>query len=318
MNSSLTDLGLVLISISLLWKGGDWVVISALRVAQRFNLSDATVGLTVVALGTSAPEIVVTLVAAIKGQHDISVGNVVGSNIFNIGFILGGCALFCAIPTTRFLVKRDASALMVASLLVVAFLGDHVLARWEGLLMIALLGAYLVYLIQRGEEPPPEELEIGARPARTIDFIFLCVSLACVIGGASLLVYSAKNLAESIGLSEWAIGVTIVAAGTSLPELSTAVAAVRRGRSSIMAATLIGSDLFNLMFVLGLAAFFRPLEVDPASRPSILMMTVMVGILILFMRSGWRLSRTEGLLLMTMAAVRWSRDLAPELWKDVF
>ena len=313
-SEGLTDLGLLLIGTSLLWKGADWTVVSACRVARGLRMSDALIGATVLAFGTSAPEIVVTLIAALNGQPDISVGNVVGSNIFNLGFILGGCALFTSIPTSRNLVLRDTSALLLAATLLFFLLRDHELARGEGIVMIFLLVSYMLYITQRSEDPGPLEEEVAVRTPTVPDVLLLLVGLASVIGGAHLLVNAASDLAAAMGLSEWAIGVTIVAGGTSLPELATSVAAARRGHTGLIAGTLIGSDLFNMLGVLGLAAFLHPLQVNPLATPSIAMMTCMVAFVLVFMRTGWRLTRLEGLALVALAVLRWSRDLAPEMW----
>jgi cation:H+ antiporter len=313
-SEALLSLGLLLAATALLWKGADWTVISACRVARRFDVSDVMIGATVVALGTSAPEMVVTLIAALKGQPDISVGNVVGSNIFNLGFILGGCALFTVIPTTRSLVLRDTSALLVAATLLVFLLGDGLLSRGEGALMVLLLPAYLLYRTMRGDDVAVVEGELEIREATARDFFLLVLGLACILGGAHLLVGSAAALALRMGLSEWAVGVSIVAAGTSLPELATSIAAARRGRTGLIAGTLIGSDLFNVLGVLGLAAVLHPLAVDSAAKPGVVMMTAMVALVLVFMRTGWRLTRLEGLALVVLAVVRWSRDLAPGVW----
>ncbi len=314
-SQALTDLGLLLIGTSLLWKGADWTVVSVCRVARGLRMSDALIGATILAFGTSAPEIVVTLIAALNGQPDISVGNVVGSNIFNLGFILGGCALFTAIPTSRDLVLRNTGALLLAATLLLLFLlRDHLLTRGEGILMVVLLGSYMLYLTQRSEDPGPLEEEVHVGAPRVPDVLLLLVGLASVIGGAHLLVNAASSLAAVMGLSEWAIGVTIVAGGTSLPELATSIAAARRGQTGLIAGTLIGSDLFNMLGVLGLAAFLHPLQVSPLATPSIVMMTCMVAFVLVFMRTGWRLTRLEGLALVALAVVRWSRDLAPEMW----
>lgn len=314
MSSALLSLGLMLVAMSLLWKGADWTVLSACRVARRLNMSDALIGTTVVAFGTSAPEVVVTLVAALGGQPDISVGNVVGSNIFNMGFILGGCALLTVIPTTRHLVLRDTSVLFLASALLLLMLGDHLLTPVEGGLMVVLLGVFLAYLTISGDGAAVEDEEVPLGRARPTDFLLLLLGLASVIAGAHMLVSSATALAARMGLSEWAIGVTIVAGGTSLPELATSLAAARHGRTALIAGTLIGSDLFNLLGVLGLAAFLRPLPVDPHATPSVMMMTIMVGLVLVFMRTGWKLTRLEGLALVALAMLRWSRDLAPAMW----
>ncbi len=313
-SQALISLGLLLVATALLWKGAEWTVVAACRIARRLNVSDVLIGSTIVALGTSAPEIVVTLVAALNGQPDISVGNVVGSNIFNLGFILGGCALFTAIPTTRSLVMRDTAVLLVAATLLLWLLGDDLLARWEGAMMVLLLAAYMLFLTLRSADGGHEDEEVTLGRATATDFIVLLIGLGAVIGGAHVLVNSASALAERMGLSQWAIGVTIVAGGTSLPELATSVAAARRGRPGLIAGTLIGSDLFNLLGVLGLAAFLHPLHVDPIATPGVIMMTFMVAFVLLFMRTGWRLTRLEGLALVGLAIVRWSRDLAPQVW----
>jgi cation:H+ antiporter len=310
----LSHVAFVFLAIGLLWKGSDWVVSAASHIAHKLGISDLVIGLTIVALGTSAPEIVVTLVAALQNQPDISVGNIVGSNIFNLGFILGSCAALWTIPTSHRLVQRDTPLLVLAALLLLFFLRDSTLNRLEGIAMMAILGTYLVYLFrhQPDEVVEPEALPSG-RP-NWADFPRLLLGLASVIGGAHLLVRSAAHLAGQLGLSEWAIAITIVAGGTSLPELAVALAAAKRGRPGIVAGNLIGSDIHNVLGVLGLAAFMHPLTVDPAALGSVLMMIGMLGVLLVFMRSGWRVSRVEGCLLVAIALLRWSRDVIPSLW----
>ncbi len=312
--SVLWDLGLALVAIGLLWKGADGVVFAAIRVARRLDLSEIVIGATIVALGTSAPEIVVTLIAALDGHHDIAVSNVVGSNIFNLGFLLGGCAIFSVIPTGPTLVQRYALTLLASCvLLAVLILPDLTLSRVEGLSMILILLAFLAYMARTDGEVSEGDEEIPESKARWLDALLLLGALAAVVGGAHLLVRSAVSMAASFGMSEWAIGVSVVAAGTSLPELATSIVAIRRGRTALMAGTLIGSDLFNVLGVLGLAALIHPMTIDRIATPNVLMMTVMVAGLLLFMRTGWRLTRIEGALLILIAALRWSRDLAPEL-----
>ena len=309
-SSALGDVAMLMIATGLLWKGADWVVLGASRLASRFGLSDVVIGMTVVALGTSAPEMVVTLEAAFGGEHDIAVANVVGSNIFNAGFILGGCAVIWGIPTTRTLVGRDAPALFIACVLLALFLSDNELSRWEGLGMVGFLSLYLLYLLHRDdapEETDPADLHVDRLSWWHVPLLLL--GLGFVIGGAHMLVTSAVSLARAVGLSEWAIGITIVAGGTSLPELACSISAGARGRLGMVAGNLIGSDLHNVLGVLGLAAFLHPLSIQPTSG-SIVMMTAMVGLLVFLMRSGWRLSRVEGLLLIGIAVLRWSSDLA--------
>jgi cation:H+ antiporter len=306
---TLIDVGFLFAATGLLWKGAGWVVHSACRLAHRFELPDAVVGFSVVAIGTSAPELTVALLAALRGQPDISVANVVGSNIFNLGIILGLCAAIWTVPTTRPLVARDAPMLLVATLILALFFGDGVLQRWEGAVMVLCLGSYLLYLVTRQglrfeTYDPMSEGAVGWR-----DYAMLILGLGVILGGAHLLVGSASNLARQMGVSEWAIGVTIVAAGTSLPELATALVAAHRGRMSMLAGALVGSDVFNVLGVLGTTAFLHPLAVTHVASTSLLMMVGMVAVLILLMRSGWRLTRANGLFLIAIGLLRWMSDL---------
>lgn len=288
-----------------LWLGAVWVVESATRVARKLGMSDLIIGLTVVAIGTSAPEFAVTAVAALEGQSDISVGNVVGSNIFNLGFILGGLALFRGVSTSRRLVFRDGGMLIGTTALLVAFLSDLTMTRWEGIVLMVILVTYIALLIyQRAES----EEEIPEGNFRWLDVPMLLAGLAVIVASGHFFVEAASNLARHIGISEWVIGVTIVAIGTSAPEIATSLVALLRGHHGMSAGNLIGSDLFNLLGVLGLAALLQPMTVDPAARGSVLLLAGMVVLVVVMMRTGWKLSRLEGGLLVLITAVRWVFD----------
>ncbi|MCB0215331.1 MAG: sodium:calcium antiporter [Caldilineae bacterium] len=308
LRSLVLDGLLILVSIGLLWKGADVLVESAARIGRRLGLSELVIGLTIVAFGTSAPEFAVTLQAALAGRSDISVGNVVGSNIFNLGFVLGGVALIRGIGTSRSVVWRDASFLIGITLLLRLFINDQHLVRVEGLTMIALLVVYLGILFwQRDGLIELDELAPGQGGWR--DGLLLLVGVAVVVGGGHLLVESASSLARAFGVSDWVIGVTIVAAGTSSPELFTSLVAATRGHHGISVGNLIGSDLFNLLGVLGLAAVINPrMVVDPDALASVSVLIVMVVLVWIFLRTGWRLSRLEGALLVGINAVRWVAD----------
>lgn len=285
-----------------LWKGAEFVVDSASRIARKLGMSDLIIGLTVVAIGTSAPEFAVTAVAAINNQADISIGNVVGSNIFNLGFILGGLALFKGISTSRQIVFRDGGVLIGVTLLLVIFLRDLSMSRWEGTTLLLLLVAYVGYLIFRRSA---SEEEIPEGEFRWLDIPLFLVGITIIIASGHFFVEAASNLARHFGLSEWVIGVTIVAVGTSAPEVATSLVALLRGQHGMSAGNLIGSDLFNLLGVLGLAAVLRPMTVDPAAWSSVMLLAVMVTAVVIMMRTGWRLSRVEGGILVLVTAVRW-------------
>jgi len=301
------DLLLMLVAATGLWWGAVWLVDSAARIAKRLGMSELVIGLTIVAFGTSAPEFAVTVNAALRGQSDISVGNVVGSNIFNLGFILGGVALVRAICTTPPLVRRDGGALIGTSLLLLLLLSDLSLARWEGALLMLLLAVYLLVLFR---SRTPLEDEVPAGSVHWYDVPRLLAGIAIVVGSGHLLVESASGLARVFGVSEWVIGVTIVAAGTSAPELATSLVAVVRGRHGISAGNLLGSDLFNLLGVLGLAAALRPMTVDSSSFGSLLMLCGLVVLVVLMLRSSWQLSRLEGGILVVLNLARWIMDFA--------
>lgn len=296
--------------------GAKAVVDAASAVAARLGVSELVIGLTVVALGTSAPELGVTLVAAFEGRNEISVGNIIGSNIFNLGFILGGAALLRAIPTSRTLVWRDTTILVASTFLLFLLVGiDLELSRGDGAILLGVLLTYLFFLWHRrkhhdplsGERPRDPTPSIGS-PTR--DAFHLLAGLVVVAFGSHLLVESATSLARDVGVSEWVIAVTVVAAGTSVPELATTLAGVARGRMAMAAGNVIGSDLFNILGVLGVAGLLQPMGLEPSARGSLLALCGMVVLVLFLLRTRWRLSRLEGLLLVLVGLLRWVLDFA--------
>ena len=296
------NIGILVLSIIALWLGAIWIVDPAPKIARKVGISDLVVGLTVIAFGTSMPEFAVTITAAIKQQPNISVGNIVGSNIFNLGFILGGVALLQVIKSNKKIVYREGSILIGISLLLLFFLRDYTLSFWEGFILFAGLIAYLLYLFIH-REIPEEELPTG--PFHWYHVLQLIAGLVIVVIGGHYLVDSASYLARVVGLSEWAIAVTVVAAGTSAPEFATSLVAAMRGRHGISAGNLIGSDLFNIMGVLGLAAILRPLHVAHDALLDIGLMVFLIVLVIIFMRTKWEVSRREGLILILVSIVLW-------------
>jgi cation:H+ antiporter len=312
------NLPLALISIALLWKGSEWVVSSASNIAHALGVSDLVIGLTIVAFGTSAPEFAVTISAVIAGKADISVSNVVGSNIFNLGFILGGTASFYAIATTPKVVYRDGFFLIFVTILLSFFLfGTNILnpkisvpgmmTQLEGSMLLVLFFVYLTILFIKKEKDRSEEVEHGNLSWK--DGVLLLSGLASVVYGGHLLVDSASSIARFFGVSDWVIGVTIVAAGTSAPELATSLMALVKGKHSMAIGNLIGSDLFNLLGVLGLAAVIKHgLMVSPEAKSSMYMLMAMVVLVVVFMRTSWKVARWQGFLLVVINLVRWIYD----------
>lgn len=288
-----------------LWGGAVWIVDSASKIARKFGLSDLIIGLTVVAMATSAPEFAVTVSAALRDQHSISVGNVIGSNIFNLGIILGMVALVSPIKVSKLLLKRDGLLLVVTGLLLLLFYRDLTLSFIEGCMLVFTMVLYIIILIRQKKEPL-EEIPKGE--FKFIDIPKFIVGVVVIIASANYLVDAASNIARVFGVSEWLIGITIVAAGTSTPELATSIVAVNKKMHGISAGNLIGSDLFNMLGVLGTASIIKPLSLASEEYTSLIFLTLTLIIIAIMMRTGWKISKLEGVLLIGIALFRWGYD----------
>jgi len=296
------DIVILLVSIIVIGKGAVWLVDAAARVAKHFGISELVIGLTVVAFGTSAPEFGVTILAAIRGMGDISVGNIVGSNIFNLGFILGGTAIIHSLKTSRTVVFRDGIFLLFGGILLSVFLWDLTLSKIEGIVLFSLLIVYLLYLYVKKETIETEE------PTHAMyrwDPILLFVGIGLVIVGSHFLVESAVSIARFMGVSDWVIGATIIAAGTSAPEFATSLTAAMKSRYGMSVGNLIGSDIFNLFGVLGVAGMMRNLSVGHDAHINLIILSFMIAVVLIFMRTGWVVSRKEGIILVMIGLLRW-------------
>ena len=296
------DIVILLVSIIVIGKGAVWLIDAAARVAKHFGISELVIGLTVVAFGTSAPEFGVTILAAIRGMGDISVGNIVGSNIFNLGFILGGTAIIHSLKTNRTIVFRDGIFLLFGGILLSVFLWDLTLSKIEGIVLFSLLIVYLLYLYVNKETIETEE------PTHAMyrwDPILLFVGIGLVIVGSHFLVESAVNIARFMGVSDWVIGATIIAAGTSAPEFATSLTAAMKSRYGMSVGNLIGSDIFNLFGVLGVAGMMRNLSVGHDAHINLIILSFMIAVVLIFMRTGWVVSRKEGIILVMIGLLRW-------------
>jgi len=299
-------------------KGAGWIIESAAGLARRFGVSELIVGLTIVAAGTSAPEFGVTILAAFEGHGDISVANIVGSNIFNLGFVLGAAALFRAIPTDPPLLWRDGFVLLASSLVLLGLVGiDLTLDHRDGALLFTSLLLYLGWLFMNRKVVPGPQQKVAASEAvheasPGLPRASLQLGGGLILLGAScqLLISVVVAGASHLGVSEWVIGMTVVAAGTSIPEFAVVLVGLAKGRHGISVGSIIGSDIFNLLGVLGLAGMLHPVEVDVLARASLGSLCAMVLVVLVFIRSGWRVSRLEGLVLFLLALTRWILDFA--------
>ena len=298
----------LLAGIVLLFLGGESLIRGAVAGTKRMGVSPLLTGLVVVGFGTSAPELVVSVDAAIREQPDIAVGNIVGSNIGNILLILGLCAVICPMNVHPLALRRDGVVVVAASLLFIVLAWSGALGRWEAALLLAMLTAYLMwaYWTERNQSLPEAEMhsaeaeELSAIPSSTAMIIVaLVLGLIMLIGGSQLLLYGAIGLAQSIGISEAVIGLTIVAVGTSLPEMAVSVIAALRRHADVAVGNILGSNIFNVLGILGISAFLQPLPI--AARVSQFDQWIMLGsasILLLFLYTGMRLSRWEGAALL--------------------
>jgi cation:H+ antiporter len=298
-------LGFFVLGLVLLIAGAELLVRGASRLAAAAGLSPLLIGLTVVAFGTSAPEFAASGAAALAGSPDLALGNVVGSNIFNVLFILGVSALVTPLPVARKLVRVDVPLLVAVSLLVFALCLDGTLSRADGGLLLAGLVAFTVVSIRISRADPIAANAAGGAPAPEAggglpaNLALVALGLVGLVAGSRWLVAGAVQIAQAVGLSELIIGITIVAAGTSLPEVATSVLAAARGERDIAVGNVVGSNIFNLLGVLGAAAAIAPDGVavsDAALRFDLpVMIAAAVACLPVFFVGG-RIERWEGAL----------------------
>lgn len=298
----------LLAGIVLLTLGGEGLIRGAVAGAKRLGVSPLFTGLVIVGFGTSSPELVVSIHAAMNQQPDIAIGNVVGSNIGNILLILGLCALICPLTTQPQALKRDGLVMMLATGLFILLAFNGSLGRFDAAVLLASLAAYLVwaYRSESGQHSPSAELhtaeaeEVTQLPSSTMFIVVALIGgLALLIGGSQLLLYGAVGIAQALGISEAVIGLTIVAIGTSLPELAVSVIAALRRHADVAVGNILGSNIFNLLGILGISASLPPLPL--VERMASFDQWVMLGasaLLIAFLYTGLRLSRGEGLLLL--------------------
>lgn len=305
-----------LIGLILLVVGGDWLIRGSVNIAQRLHLTPMVIGLTVVSFGTSAPEFIVSLQSALDGNSGIALGNVIGSNIANIALILGATALLRPIPVQGNTLKIDAPLLLICSvILAVLCYFTQSITRIEGIVGVVVLIAYTTFLVQHSRhtiEKTEENTEDTPKPSLLKAVAFIIISVIGLKYGAEFLVDGASDIARSLGVSDRVIGLTVVAIGTSLPELFASVIAARKGNVDMAVGNAIGSNLFNILCVLAASAAISPIgNIDPAFSSDFLWMIALTLLIWLQMRTDYRLTRIEGLVLLmcytvylTLTAIR--------------
>ena len=289
----------MLLGVVFLDLGGEFLVRNAVRLSARIGVSSLVIGLTVVAFGTSAPELAATLVSAFQGVPDIAIGNVIGSNIANVGLILGLTATIYPLQATFQFIRREIPATVVVGALLIPVLAGGMLGRWEGALLLLLLGAYLWYLFQNDEKPMvdeiQEEVEGGDEAPLWRLAVGVAIGIVLLVVGARALIEGAVTIATALGVPDRVIGLSLVAFGTSLPELASSVVAAVRKEADVILGNIVGSNIFNVLAVLGATAVIRPIPVDlGATWVDIAIMLSFSLALLPMMAYGYKLGRKRG------------------------
>lgn len=296
----LLNILLLLVGFVVLIKGADFFVDGSSSVARAFHVPGLIIGLTIVAMGTSAPELAVSVSAALSGSNEIAVSNVVGSNIFNLLVVLGICAIMSPLPVDSGILKRDFPVSIAATLAVILMAAAGVLSRFEGVAVVAVFLVYLAITIYMSKKMGgPEEEEQKILPAWK-SILFILGGLAGIIGGGQLVVNCAKSLAFSWGMSETLVGLTIVAVGTSLPELVTSLVASKKGENGMAIGNVVGSNIFNLLLILGVSAAVHPIAVTMESIVDLVLLLIVTAIFYVFVCTGRKISRAEGVIAVAM------------------
>lgn len=315
---TLLNIGFIIIGVVLVIWGADRLTEGASSLARGMRVPEIVIGLTIVAAGTSAPELFVSLVSALKGTSDLAVGNVIGSNVFNTLLIVGCSAAVAPIAVAPNTVKKDIPFAIVASLMFFILCFDDMssphlwgneITRQDGLILLVGFLAFMFYTfrmaINSGELKLREE-ELGVEPVKEPrdyshlwqNLAWIVIGLVCLIGGSNLFVDAATYVAHRFGIRQSIVGLTIVAGGTSLPELATSVVAAYKGRSAIAIGNVIGSNVFNILLIVGVTAVIHPLRIMGITIVDLMVMLISIGLMWLFAITKYYVSRREGWLLI--------------------
>ena len=297
----ITSLTLLILSLVALYIGAGWLVQGSSALALKAKISPLVVGLTIVAFGTSAPELVVSLNATLSGQGDIAIGNIVGSNIFNIGVILGVSATICPLQVKKQLLRIEIPVMLAATVLFTSLFWNGTLGRTEGLFILTGIIIYTIFSLfysrKHGTEGSSQELE--EQPKHwAVDTLAIVGGLVVLVFASRLLVDNAVSIAKELGVSEAVIGLTIVAAGTSMPELATSIVAAYKRKTDIAIGNIVGSNLFNILTIAGSCALIHPIEAKNVNYIDLLVMLGISVLLLPLVKSGQKISRTEGFVLI--------------------
>lgn len=317
-DSMAINIVLLVLGVIIVLKGADWLTDGAVNIATRFGVSQMVIGLTIVAMGTSMPEFCVSMVSALKGTPDLAVGNVVGSNTFNTLLIVGCSALVAPIMVKRSSVKRDIPFAVVASLLMLLFCLDGAIGRVDAAVLFAGFCLFMFVTLKYAkttEGPAAAVATSGVATATAISeassseasqasgtsmlkaVVMLVVGLLCLIAGSNMFVDNASFVASSLGVSDAVIGLTIVAGGTSMPELATSMVSAKKGNSDIAIGNVIGSNVFNILMIIGITGLVKPMHIAGITTLDLIMMLASMLLMWFFCRTTYKVKRWEGAVL---------------------
>lgn len=291
----------LVVGFALLIKGADIFVDGSSSVARIFKVPAIIIGLTIVAMGTSAPETAVSLVAAIDGQNEIALSNVIGSNIFNLLVVVGICAAVKPIVPAKAIIRRDLPISLICAVLLLLGCLNLALGRLEGAVLLICFFVYIAYLIYTAKKNPVSEKD-GQNNAKKLSplksALFILFGIAGIVLGGNLVVNSASDIAASFGLSQTLIGLTIVAVGTSLPELVTSVVASRKGENELALGNAVGSNIFNILLVMGLSTAISPIKVASQSVWDLAVLAAMTAAVLGYLLVRKKLDRPFGVFMV--------------------
>ena len=299
----MTDILIFVVSLAVLIWGADIIISRSEQIAKRFGLSEFFIGATLIALGTSLPEMAASVSASAQGHPEIAVANIIGSNILNITLVLGLVFLIARLvnPHRDFFAK-DSSWALFPVFIFILMLSDGVIGRFEGIMLIGLMGAYLIFLIQDGQELLEGDENGSDREDDLFNWFqtsaWLLVGFLAVIYGADYLIESAQGIARRFGVSEWIIGIVMISMGTSMPELVVSIVAARKGKADMAIGNIIGSNMANISVALGAAALARPLVLDPMNYLYDIGTLLIVTLMLVFIAANKLYNRAAGITLL--------------------
>lgn len=297
------DIILLVVGMALMIKGADFFVDGASNIAKALKIPTLIIGLTLVSIGTSAPELSVSVNSALQGKDDMSFGNVLGSNIFNVFVVIGASALMMPLAVSKDVIKKDIPILLgiYAILTLFAFgISAYSITLVEGIIIFSLFIAYTIYLLFRAKNEPEEEEEEKKSKPWWLNLIYVVAGLLGIIFGGNFVVDSASAIATKLGMSELLVSLTIVAVGTSLPELVTSIVAAKKGENDIAVGNAIGSCLFNIVLILGISSMIYPVGLELYQLVDVIVMIIAVVLIFVFAFKSYKINKWQGVILILL------------------